>query len=72
MLALLAGVEAGSEHPVASAILRAAAARGIAVPEATDFAAIPGYGVQAQVGGRAVLAGADRLMRREGVALPAG
>ncbi len=70
VLALLAGAEAGSEHPVASAILRAAQQRGIVVPEATGFAAIPGYGVQAQVMGHAVLAGADRLMWRDGVALP--
>ena len=72
VLALLAGVEAGSEHPVAGAILRAARAAGVVIPVATDFAAIPGYGVQAQVGGLRVLAGADRFMRREGVALPDG
>ena len=71
VLALLAGAEAQSEHPVASAILRAAKQRGLDVPQAGGFAAIPGYGVQAQVAGRAVLAGADRLMRREGVVLPA-
>ncbi len=70
VLALLAGAEAASEHPVASAILRAVQERGLAVPVATGFIAIPGYGVQAQVAGRAVLAGADRLMRREGVTLP--
>ncbi len=70
-LALLAGAEAASEHPVASAILRAAKQRGLDVPAATGFAAIPGYGVQAQVSGHAVLAGADRLMQREGIALPA-
>jgi heavy metal translocating P-type ATPase len=70
-LALLAGAEASSEHPVASAILRAVKVRGIDLPSALGFAAIPGYGVQAQVLGRAVLAGADRLMKREGVALPA-
>ncbi len=70
-LALLAGAEAASEHPVASAILRAAKQRGLDVPAAAGFAAIPGYGVQAQVSGHAVLAGADRLMQREGIALPA-
>ncbi len=70
VLALLAGAEAASEHPVASAILRAAKLRGIKVPQATDFTAIPGYGVQARVEGRVVLAGADRLMRREGIGLP--
>ena len=71
VLALLAGAEAASEHPVASAILRAVQQRGLTVPAATDFTAIPGFGVQAQVAGRAVLAGADRLMRRDGIALPA-
>ena len=70
VLALLAAVEAPSEHPVASAILRAAKLRGVAVPQAIGFAAIPGYGVQATVNGRVVMAGADRLMRREAVALP--
>ena len=70
VLALLAGAEALSEHPVASAIGRAARQRGLEVPQATEFAAIPGYGVRAQVAGRAILAGADRLMQREGVGLP--
>ncbi len=70
VLALLAATEASSEHPVASAILRAAKERKLDVPVAKGFAAIPGYGVQAHVSGHAVLAGADRLMRRDGVALP--
>ena len=69
-LALLAAVEAPSEHPVASAILREAKQRGVSVPQASGFAAIPGYGVQAVVNGRVVMAGADRLMRREAVVLP--
>lgn len=69
-LALLASVEVSSEHPVAHAILRAARARGLVVPAVEGFVAIAGYGVQGRVGGRLVVAGADRLMRREGVALP--
>ncbi len=70
VLALLAGAEAASEHPFATAIMRAAAQRGLCVPQAEGFAAIPGYGVQARVAGRAVLAGADRLMRRNGIVMP--
>ena len=70
VLALLAAAEAQSEHPVASAILRAAQQRNLTVPQAADFDAIPGFGLRATVGGRALLAGADRLMRREGVVLP--
>ncbi len=70
VLALLAAAEAQSEHPVASAILRAAQQRNLTVPQTGDFDAIPGFGVRATVGGHALLAGADRLMRHEGVALP--
>jgi heavy metal translocating P-type ATPase len=64
-LARAAAAEAGSEHPIAAAIL--AAARGLARPEARDFAARPGYGVEARVEGRRVLVGADRLMAAEGL-----
>lgn len=70
VLTLLAAAEAQSEHPVASAILRAAQQRNLTVPQVSDFDSIPGFGVSAKVGGQALLAGADRLMRREGVGLP--
>jgi P-type Cu+ transporter len=70
VLGLLAGAEAGSEHPIAHAILRAAAARGISVPQATGFDAVPGHGLKAEVAGRKVLVGALRLMLREGIAMP--
>jgi Cu+-exporting ATPase len=67
VLRLVAAVEAGSEHPIAQAILRAARAEELEVPEVSDFTSITGYGVRAMVEGRAVLVGADRLMTREGV-----
>lgn len=70
VLALLAGAEVASEHPVASAILRAAKRRGVEIPKATSFVAMPGFGVKAQVEGRTVVVGADRLMHQNGVALP--
>lgn len=66
-LALIAAVEAGSEHPVGQAILGAALDRGIAVPKAQQFRAIPGFGAEAMVAGHKVTVGADRLMRREGL-----
>ncbi|MCC6304686.1 MAG: heavy metal translocating P-type ATPase [Rhodobacteraceae bacterium] len=66
LLALAAAVEARSEHPIARAVVEAAAARGLALPAAEDFAALPGRGVTARVGGRRVAVGAGRLMAEEG------
>lgn len=59
ILPLIASVEAGSEHPLARAILRAADP----ASPATDFRALTGLGAEAQVDGKQVLVGADRLMR---------
>ena len=67
LLRLAAGVERGSEHPLAHAILEAASARGLEAPEPEGFEAIAGHGVRARVGGRLVLFGNARLMAREGV-----
>ncbi|SOH95160.1 Cu+-exporting ATPase [Monaibacterium marinum] len=65
VLPLIASVEAGSEHPLARAILRAAEPAG----PATDFRALKGLGAEAQVDGKQVLVGADRLMRDRGIPL---
>jgi heavy metal translocating P-type ATPase len=70
VLRLLAATEAASEHPIAAAILRAAKARGLELPTVDSFTSITGYGVQAEVAGQVLFAGADRLMRRENVILP--
>jgi len=67
VLALVAGVEQGSEHPIARALVAAAQARGLPLPEATGFAARPGFGISATAGGRALLVGADRYLRAEGI-----
>ena len=67
VLALVAAVEARSEHPIAEAILRAARAEKPPRHEVDGFESITGYGVRARVAGREVLVGADRLMTREGL-----
>jgi Cu+-exporting ATPase len=67
LLALAAGAEEGSEHPLAGAVLRAAGARGVVTPPATAFEAVPGRGVRATVEGHAVVAGSPRFVREAGV-----
>ena len=62
VLGLVAAVEAKSEHPIARAIVDAAAAEGIALPAVTDFESVTGLGVKAKVDGKRVEIGADRYM----------
>ncbi|MFW8636995.1 heavy metal translocating P-type ATPase [Cribrihabitans pelagius] len=71
VLRLVAAVESRSEHPIARAIVEAAADRGLELPAVEDFDSITGYGVRATVEGKTMLIGADRLMVREGVELGA-
>ena len=67
VLALVAAVEQRSEHPIAAAIVEAAKQAGLVLGDVTAFQATPGYGVQAEVGGRRVEIGADRLMAKVGL-----
>jgi Cu+-exporting ATPase len=71
LLRLAAAVEHSSEHPLASAIVDGAKARGLTVPEVTHFSAVPGHGVEADVEGHHVLLGNARLMAERGIALGA-
>ena len=68
LLRWVAGVESQSEHPIGEALVSRAQDRGLDWPDATDFDAIPGHGVQATVEGRTVAIGAERLMDRLDVA----
>jgi Cu+-exporting ATPase len=67
LLALVAAAEAGSEHPVGAAVVRAARDRGLPVLSATTFEAVPGHGVDATVTGRRVRAGNRALMASAGI-----
>ena len=67
VLRLAAAVEGRSEHPIAAAVVEAAKARGLAIPEAEAFESVPGFGASARVDGRRVEIGADRFMQRLGV-----
>jgi P-type Cu2+ transporter len=70
LLALAAGVEADSEHPLARAIVRGAQERGADAERATDFQALAGRGARATIGGRDVTVGGPRLLADLGVEPP--
>ncbi|TXL73327.1 copper-translocating P-type ATPase [Vineibacter terrae] len=61
-LRLAGAIQAGSEHPLARAVIEAASAEGVALPAASDVTALPGRGVAATVEGRALRLGSARLM----------
>ena len=67
LLRLAAAVEQDAEHPVARAIVESARERGLEIPAAADFEAIPGYGVRAMVEGRELHEGGPNLLVRLGV-----
>jgi P-type Cu+ transporter len=61
-LRMAASIEHASEHPLAAAIVAGATDRGIALASATDFASITGMGVSANVDGRVVGVGSERIL----------
>jgi Cu+-exporting ATPase len=66
-LALVAGVEQLSEHPIGLAIVEGAKARGLTPKPADAFAATNGLGVHANVDGRSVLVGSRGFLTQQGI-----
>ncbi|MDQ6419764.1 heavy metal translocating P-type ATPase [Paenibacillus sp. LHD-117] len=66
-LRLVGAAERNSEHPLAEAIVGGIERRGVGMPSADSFEAIPGFGIEAVVDGRSVLVGTRRLMEGRGV-----
>jgi len=62
LLRLAASAEQHSEHPLAAAIVREAAARGLSLTEPIGFQAVVGYGVEATVDAHAMLVGKAALL----------
>ena len=69
LLRVAAAVERSSEHPLAMAIVDGAKARQLSVPPVTNFKAMPGHGVEADVEGFHVALGNAKLMEQEHIAL---
>jgi Cu+-exporting ATPase len=72
-LRLAAAVERRSEHPLARAVVELAATRGLKVPDAEDFQATAGRGVEAMVEGRRVKVGNAAFAEgNSGTSVPGG
>jgi Cu+-exporting ATPase len=69
VLALLAGAEARSEHPIGQAVVAGARARGLTPAPATEARAVAGKGIEARVEGRLVQAGTAAWMQELGVSV---
>jgi Cu+-exporting ATPase len=69
VLRLAGAVQAGSEHPLARAVVAMAGAEGVARAPAEDVAALPGRGVSARVEGLGLRLGSRRLMDELGIDL---
>jgi Cu+-exporting ATPase len=67
LLRLAAGLEHGSEHPLAAAIVAGARERRMEVPQAEEFVSVTGKGVKGRVGDRSVALGNRRMMEDVGV-----
>ncbi|HWA59635.1 MAG TPA: heavy metal translocating P-type ATPase [Gemmatimonadales bacterium] len=68
LLRLAASVERLSEHPLATALVKAATDRGLTLAPATDFRAIPGHGVRGTVEAHEIAVGNPRLLDSLGIA----
>jgi Cu+-exporting ATPase len=69
LLQLAASAEKGSEHPLGEAIVQSAEAKGLPFLPLEGFHAIPGRGIEARIGGKAVTLGNEKLMTEKGIAL---
>ena len=70
LLRVASGLERGSEHPLAEAIVAGAIEKGISVPQAESFESVTGEGVVGRVAGRDVALGNRTLL--EGMGASAG
>jgi P-type Cu2+ transporter len=70
LLRIVAAAEQSSEHTIAQGIVRSARERGLELPPASSFQAIPGQGACADVEGQILAIGNRSLMTSEGIAIP--
>jgi len=71
LLALVAGAQAQSEHPLGRSVVRAAAERGLVVTPASALTVLPGRGLRAVTEAGELLIGSERLMAERDIGLGA-
>ena len=71
LLMLAAGCEQNSTHPIALSILDAARQQQLPIPEAVQLEELPGLGIRAQIDGKTVLCGNEKLLTHFHISVPA-
>jgi Cd2+/Zn2+-exporting ATPase len=71
LLRLAAIAEKLSEHPLGRAVVQAAIAREIVIPDPEEFTVLPGLGVRARIEGGEVIIGRPRLLSEQGITVDA-
>ncbi|HSY32223.1 MAG TPA: heavy metal translocating P-type ATPase [Verrucomicrobiae bacterium] len=67
LLSLAASMERSSEHPLARAIVQAAAEKKLPLADAVNFLATPGGGIEGEALNKRVVVGTERFLRARGV-----
>lgn len=67
LLQIAASAEKSSEHPLGEAIVRAAEEKRLEFLDVDKFMALPGYGVEAEIEGKKILVGNEKLMREHNI-----
>ncbi|MFO7941554.1 MAG: heavy metal translocating P-type ATPase [Bacillota bacterium] len=70
VLRVAAAAERGSEHPLGKAVVRETERRELRVLETTDFAAVVGRGVRAELDGETLVVGSANLLNESGIRIP--
>lgn len=71
LLTAAAAAEAGSEHPIARAVVEEAFKRDLVVPDVAEFEAIPGRGVRARLDQAVLTAGSPTFLTGQGIDIAA-
>ncbi len=69
-LKLSAATEKRSEHPLGQAVVKESEKRKIELPDPKNFKSISGQGVKAEIEGKLVIKGNEKLMEKEKIKLP--